>query len=381
MKTGKYKILLFELLLIGILLLSIIFSNNIPRIVLAIIIGIYTYVLNYLFKKRNKISAFSRQVNLYMIIFALIYLGIFYLLGLYFGFQQSKIILSFWTLYQYIIPFAIIIVCSEIIRNILLAQKIEIKLFKNKYDLSLVLTYIISVLIDFILYAGIYDLSNINNFLTITGFVLFASLSSNLLYNYISSRYSYKGLIIYRLVTILYVYIIPVIPNVYILIRTFLRIIYPFIIYLILDSIYSKKDRRISKKFKRKRLISNSILFIVMTLLIMLISCKFKYGLIVIGSGSMTGTLNIGDAIIYEEYDGKDLDIGQVIIFDYNNMQTIHRIVDRNNVNGEVRYYTKGDANPRNDDNYRIKDNINGIVKLRIKYIGKPTLWFRNLFE
>lgn len=73
MKTGKYKLLFFELSFIGILLFSIIFSNNILRLVLALIIGIYTYALNYFFKKRNKISAFSRQVKLYMIIFALIY--------------------------------------------------------------------------------------------------------------------------------------------------------------------------------------------------------------------------------------------------------------------------------------------------------------------
>ena len=113
----------------------------------------------------------------------------------------------------------------------------------------------------------------------------------------------------------------------------------------------------------------------------MLISCQFKYGIIVVGSGSMTGTLNKGDAVIFEKYEGQEIEVGQVIIFNYNNIQTIHRVIDIQKVNGEYRYYTKGDANNRNDDNYRTKDDIYALVDLRVKYIGYPTLWVRDMFS
>jgi len=95
----------------------------------------------------------------------------------------------------------------------------------------------------------------------------------------------------------------------------------------------------------------------------------------------MTGTINMGDAIIYRQYENEIIQKGQIIIFDYNGIQTIHRIVDIKNVNGEIRYYTKGDANRNLDDGYTTNEKIQGLVKLRIKYLGQPTLWLRNLFE
>ena len=62
-------------------------------------------------------------------------------------------------------------------------------------------------------------------------------------------------------------------------------------------------------------------------------------------------------------------------------MSTIHRVVEIKNINGEVRYFTKGDANKSYDGGYRTEADINGLVKLKIKYIGWPTLWLRRLFN
>ena len=33
------------------------------------------------------------------------------------------------------------------------------------------------------------------------------------------------------------------------------------------------------------------------------------------------------------------------------------------------------------DDGYRTKDSIMGITNFKIKYIGYPTLWLRDIFE
>lgn len=80
----------------------------------------------------------------------------------------------------------------------------------------------------------------------------------------------------------------------------------------------------------------------------------------------MTGSINMGDAIVYEQYDEQVISKQQVIVFDYNGIQTIHRVMDVKSVNGEVRYYTQGDANPTPDTGYRTDADIFGIVKFRI---------------
>ena len=115
----------------------------------------------------------------------------------------------------------------------------------------------------------------------------------------------------------------------------------------------------------------------------MLISCQFEYGILVIGSGSMTGTINKGDAIFYESYDKQEdsIEIGQVIVFNQDNRKIVHRVIDIKRVNDEVRYTTKGDANQEEDDGYITDEDVFGVCKSRILYIGYPSIWIRDIFS
>lgn len=381
MKRDKLKIYILQLILIVILFFALFAPSIFTRSILMVIMFIYMIITFFFLKKRKIDSIYKKQVTILMTIFAVLYLGIFYLIGIYFGFEKSKVVLSIWSLFRFIIPLSIIIISSEIIRKVFLSQEAIIHIKSININLSQIFTYIAMVLVDLVIYTGIYDLTNLDDFLMALGFVLFASLSCNLLYNYISVRYDSKGIIIYRLITILYVYFIPIVPDVYIFFKSFLRMLYPYIIYIFLEKLYSKNDFTISYIDKRKEIVGNTVLLVVMTLLIMLISCQFRYGILVIGSRSMTGTINKGDAVIFEKYDNQNIQKGQVIIFDYNGVQTVHRVFEIKNVNGVYRYYTKGDANKNMDDGYITEDKIYALVKLKVKYIGYPTLWVRELFS
>ena len=113
----------------------------------------------------------------------------------------------------------------------------------------------------------------------------------------------------------------------------------------------------------------------------MLISCQFKYGILVIGSESMTPTINIGDAIIYKQYKNQIIKKGDIIIFNNSGIKTVHRVTKIENINNEIRYTTKGDANESEDIGYITKEDIIGIKIIKIKYIGYPTIWIRELFN
>ena len=365
MRTIKFKLYALEILLILSLLFALFVLNNGRRLFVMITLIIVTIVTILLFNHNKSKSIFKKQVSLLMFIFSLIYLGLFYILGFFYGFVKSKYIFSFQNVLNVIIPTIVIIVLSEIIRERFLLQNSYIKIRGRKINISIILTYI-----------AIYSLSSLNDFLMIVGFVFFSSLSSNLLYNYMSKRFGCVPVIIFKLITSIYIYIIPYVPDVYIFLRTFLKMIVPFIIYLIIERIYYKSFY----KTARGSFWKTGLMTTVLILIIMLISCQFRYGIIVIGSDSMTGTINKGDAVIFKKYNNELIDEGQVIIFEYNNIKTVHRVVNRKSVNGEIRYITKGDSNKKEDGGYRKSDNIRGIVKIRIKYIGLPTLWFRSLF-
>lgn len=371
MNIGKLKLYSLVFILLASLVFTLFASNIYKTIYLSIFLLIYMIVVKKIIKKRNIISYMKNEVAILMLVFGIIYLICFYLLGFYFGFYKSSTIFSITSIIYFIIPLSIIIYSTEVMREIFLGQKD--KLFR-------LLTFIAIVLIDLIIYTQVYDISRLDDFLTVLGFIFFASVSCNLLYNYISNRFGKNGIIVFRLITVLYPYIIPYIPNIYIFFRAFLRIIYPYIIYLFLEKSYSKSNFAVSYKDRRKEIISTSLLFITLTSVIMLVSCQFKYGIMVIGSSSMKGTLNMGDATIYEEYKNQKLKEGDIIVFNKNDLQVIHRIIDIKNINGEVRYYTKGDANKESDNWYLVDSNIVGISKIRIKYIGYPTLFIKELF-
>jgi signal peptidase I len=237
------------------------------------------------------------------------------------------------------------------------------------------------VIIDLLIYTEVYNIRVLDDLLTVLGFIFFSSLSCNLLYNYITNRYGIKGVIIFRLITVLFAYIIPIVPDLYIFFRSFLRMLYPYLIYLVFEKMFSKNDYSMGRQEKRKEMIGNTLIIALSAALVMLISCEFRYGIIVVGSESMTGTINKGDAVVFEKYTNQEIKNGQVIIFNYNNIQTIHRVVEVQRINGEYRYYTQGDANKRKDEDYRTKEDIYALVDLKVKYIGYPTLLVRELFS
>ena len=109
-------------------------------------------------------------------------------------------------------------------------------------------------------------------------------------------------------------------------------------------------------------------------------SCKFKYAMLVIGSGSMSGEIEVGDAVIYQRYDDKEVEIGDIIVFEKNNMRIVHRVVQIDHSGGTTKYYTKGDALDHIDSGYVVSSEILGYVTKKIVYMGYPTLWLREIF-
>ena len=373
MQKDKLKIYFLEFILLVALSFILFVPRMYNKILLAGILTFFSIIICCFIKVRKPESIYTSKVKLLLIIFGAIYIIAFYVMGLYFDYYKSAILFGFKTLINYIIPITVIIITSEVIRNVFLVQNTK---------LTSIITSIIMILIDLIIYVDVYNLDTYTKIIETITFIFFASVACNLLYNYISKRYGYKGNIYYRLITILYAYIIPYIPNVYVFFRSILRIIYPYIIYLVLEYTFTNTNKVVSYENKKRSIINKIVLGITIILFAMLISCEFRYGILVIGSGSMTGAINKGDAVVFEQYNENiDINEGEVIVFNKDNLNVVHRVIDVRKVNGEMRYTTKGDANSKNDEGYITKESIVGICKFRILFIGYPTIWIRNILS
>jgi signal peptidase len=89
-----------------------------------------------------------------------------------------------------------------------------------------------------------------------------------------------------------------------------------------------------------------------------------------------------GDAVIIEKYsNASELEVGNIIAFIHDKKVYVHRIAKIKKYNNELYYITKGDNNSINDDFDITTDDIVGVVKFRIPYIGYPTVWLSEALE
>lgn len=320
--------------------------------------------------KRSALDIPRREVTLVMGLMGPLVLMLYYLTGLSYGFYRNPIPSTFFL--RYILPFIITIVFSELLRSILLQQK-------KKW--VMVLSYLAMVLLECLLLSKLNVFDSFTKFRDFTAMILFPAISGNLLYHYLSRRYGMWPNVIFRLVMALYAYILPFTPKTPDSMVAFAKLLLPLLIFLFIRMLYQKRHFAAHQKKSIFSTILGIIVVILMALTIMLISCQFKYGLLVVGSESMTGTVDKGDCVIYEEYTGQVIPNEVIAVFKSGGTTYIHRVVDIESIDGEIRYYTKGDANEGIDAGYVTNGDIIGIVTHKVKYIGLPTIWIRDLFK
>lgn len=372
MKSEKLRLYIIQIAVIIFFLLAIIFPAVITKRIVAVVLLVFM-VISIRFIKSGKLELTNnQQITAFFVGMGIIYVAILYFLGFFTGFYQSTFLLSTWSIINYIIPYIVIIVSAEIIRK-------KILLKEDKFSSFLVL--VAMVMLDIILNSNIHNLRTVNDYFVLVSFIIFASIANNLLFNYTIIKYrNVKATILYRLLTILYAYILPITPDVYIFLESILKMVFPYAMYVILENVYAQKKVVLATGQRKKEIVVSVVFYIIIVIIAMLVSCKFKYGVLVIGSGSMTGTINKGDIVFFAKY-GKDEEIetGDIIVFNRDGEKIVHRIIDQRALGTESRYYTKGDANQQEDDGYVQKSDIIGHVKSRIPFIGYLTLLVNNL--
>jgi len=96
----------------------------------------------------------------------------------------------------------------------------------------------------------------------------------------------------------------------------------------------------------------------------------FGYKSYVIKTNSMEPTINVNDVVINKEIKQEELNVGDVITFQYKGEVITHRITKIDNEADETQYTTKGDNN-NIEDTFKITyENIKGKHVLTIPYLG-----------
>ncbi len=354
------------------LALSLFVRGNGARYFAAVILLVGALIASCLLAKRTILSIYKNQVLLITAVTAVTYITLYYLSGFVFGFYFASVPLSAESVYTYIIPITVIIISSEIIRHIILSQRVRG---------SHALAYLISVLAEVLIYTSISLNMAYQGFLDLIGLVALPALIANLAFNHLSAGYGILPCIAYRLIISLYSYVIWFVPAMPDALYSLSRLLVPLFVLWFTNLLYEKRQVTASRRTGILSYVSAMLAIVVMISSVMLISCRFKYGVIVVATESMTGSINKGDAVIYETYGGEPISEGDVVIFDNDGAPIVHRVVKIERINGECRYYTKGDANDGLDRGYITESDIIGTVALLVPYLGYPSVWINEAFK
>jgi signal peptidase I len=323
--------------------------------------------------EKNKLLN-AKKILMVSLLITLSFLIIKYGIGLFTGFTSTP----FLTKPLYVLKNTILII---VIISLIEIARYNIIVKSNRDKLLMVLFVILASLIDLTLaYSSFNDLS-LRELINMLFMVLLPSIAKNIMLMSISNKYGYYPCLIYNLINYLYEFILPIIPNFNDFMNAAWNFITPIVILYLLRSLYEKK-----RLFVRKSKISNlitAISVIVIATLIVLNSNMFNYWIAVVATGSMTPTINVGDAIIVDKSVQKDLSklkVGDVLVFKIKGLMYTHRIVSINESNGKYAISTQGDRVGNAIDSWTVtNDDVIGIVQYKIPYIGYPTVWLNRL--
>ena len=372
MTKDKKVLWSISILIFAVLFAALFIGVKSSKILTACLLVPLTALTCILIKKRSSLSINKKEVLLLSSVLAVIFAVLTQMTGISFGFYKNPYFVSSNIFLTVILPTVAIIITTEMIRAVMLAQKDH---------LASVLAFLSCILAEVLTFSNISGIKNMNLFMDMIGMTLFPAAIANIYYHYVSRRFGMLPNIAFRLITSLYTCFLPQVTAIPDALFACIKIFLPIMILALVSALFEKQKKNAVQKGKKLSAVGMVVAMLIVISVAMLISCRFRFGALVVATESMTGEINKGDMIIYERYEDQEIKEGQVIVFTENDRKTIHRVVEIKNIGGETRYYTKGDANDDRDGGYRVDEDIVGLTDLKVAFVGYPTLWLRELLS
>ena len=379
MKKGFNKILILEI----ILLIFLLFNSFVFKIAnMYVISGIMLpflllmIVLNG-FEKDN--YRYKKDVLLNIIIFLLMYYFITYFLGLFSGFVKSSYSLSFINIIKNTFPVIALILISELMRYVLFN--------KTKRNLPcLIIGCLLFVMVDVNTMVHIYDVKTALGITKMICLVVFPSITKNIFLTYLTMKVGYKNGIIYRLITEISTYLLPIFPDFGEYINVLLKTVLPIAIMARLNNMFNYYSVRKIKdsRYNSRKLVLYSVITFALLTIVLLTSGLFTYQALTIGSGSMSPAIEKGDVIILKgmkNEEARKIKKGDVLVYNHDNKIIVHRVIKKSNNGETISFKTKGDYNNAKDSWTVKQEDVIGIVKFRIRWVGMPTVALNELLN
>lgn len=349
--------------------ISSVYINVINPILIAFL-ALLVHFLTSGFRNRNHNKKAKRNDVIFILI---IYVLVYYLSGLMFGFIGNSNSLSFLGIIKNFFVIFAVSLLEEYIRYKMVTAS------KKSWGIYLVTIFFILLSIDFNYLFSIKKGIDILQYVlsTIVPIVIF-----NITLTYLTKQVGLLANMLYRGVVVGIMTFSPILADHTWLLTNFFYLIMLMVFVCSIDYLTMLHDHKTRKKDLKKERLSWVFLTFACVFILFMVGV-FKYEPIAIVSDSMYGVFQRGDAVIVEKIDREDtanIKVGDIIYYKHEKDHITHRVILIEERNGKLVFFTKGDNNIYSDKWEVSEDEIDGIVKFPIKYAGWPSIWLYELF-
>ncbi|MDD3452972.1 MAG: signal peptidase I [Bacilli bacterium] len=309
---------------------------------------------------------------------SLIYIIMYYLVGLIIGYSNSPLDHSFAGVLLNGLSLIVIAITEEIIRSSYIKSSQENKRYTNIVLITILFT-IVNIGIEN--FSGAFNSSSVMVIFLLKYF--FPSLIMNLFLSYLIYREGIISSLLYKLPFIIIYLLTPVFPtNNYAIICIISSIVPLFVYFKIEKDYFSYIKFNIKERFSGFEKTKFTIFILFITLITFFTSGFYPVKPVVILTGSMAPAINRGDVVIYSKINYNDIEIGDVIVYNLNKIKVIHRVIDIQTTSKyEKILITKGDNNSSRD-NLSVKQNqVLGKLIGIIPKMGYPTILIKEFLS
>ena len=274
------------------------YSESITAAVIILLTFFAIKLLGFQKNKKTKIKQYITNVTITIIV---LFFVLSYGLGLVVGFLKNAYSLTFPSIIDNIFSPIVIIIGSEIFRYVIVSSN------KDKKYVVVLATIAITI------FELAFSVKALNNTDYVGLFKVFTStvlpiISKNIVLSFLAYQVGYIPGLVYRLVMDIYVFVMPIVPDLGDYLSSMIGIGLPFVIYIYASRSLDEYNNNVERTFGNEtfRLVDIP-LYGFLVLLICLISGLFPYYIIGVGSESMEPKIKKGDAVIIHKVKAKDL--------------------------------------------------------------------------
>ena len=305
----------------------------------------------------------------------IIYFALIYVAGLFTGFLTNSYSLKPLSIINNIYNILVFATSIEIFRYVFIKAKENCNVKGYIY----VITFLITLL-ETNLYMGDYAFSSISSSFKFVTLIFLPILIKNIMCSYMIEKTDYRIAIIYRIIMDLYIYIIPIQPDLNDFFLSITTILLPYIIIIAMTRINDSNIKVTIEDYidEKKTLMKLSdVPYLIATIVLACVILGIgPLKIIGIETGSMTPAIKIGDGVLINKMCDRDkLKEGNVVAYiNDDNIVVVHRIYK---INKDETFITKGDYNNSADPKYVSKEQVVGKVLFKIPYIAYPAIYFK----